>query len=93
VVQVFGLDFDEVRSKAESKWNKKLGLIDIQADETTKKKFYTFLYRTMEMPSNVTDYNGEYLGLMDAFIGQKDLRIVQIYLFGIPCVLRIHFIL
>ena len=58
-----GLTFDEVRANAFADWEKELSLIKIETpDEDIKTIFYTSLYHTMIMPSNVTDVNGEYLG-------------------------------
>ncbi len=55
--------FDEVREEASAKWEENLSLIRIDSpDEDIKTIFYTSLYRTMIMPSDATDVNGEYLG-------------------------------
>lgn len=55
--------FDEVRKEALAQWENELSLIKIDSDdEELKTIFYTALYRTMIMPSDVTDVNGEYLG-------------------------------
>lgn len=54
--------FDDIRLAADTAWNGELSKIDISADEKTKKIFYTSLYRTMIMPTDFTDYNGEYTG-------------------------------
>ena len=55
--------FDEVRAEASAKWEENLSLIKINTpDEDIKTIFYTSLYRTMIMPSDATDVNGEYLG-------------------------------
>ena len=56
-------NFDEVRKEAQAQWEKELSLIKIDSDdEEIKTIFYTALYRTMIMPSDLTDVNGEYLG-------------------------------
>ncbi len=57
-----GLDFDGVREKAVNAWEDRLSAIKINADDETKKIFYTALYHTMIMPTDFTDVNGEYLG-------------------------------
>lgn len=57
-----GLTFEDVRKNAVADWEKRLSVIDIKADEETKKIFYTALYHSMIMPSDYTDVNGEYLG-------------------------------
>lgn len=55
--------FDEVRDEAQAQWENELSLIKIDStDEDIKTIFYTSLYRTMIMPSDATDANGEYLG-------------------------------
>ena len=55
-------DFDAVRKDADSLWNKELSKIKISADNEIKENFYTALYHTMIMPTDFTDYNGEYVG-------------------------------
>ena len=55
-------DFDAVRESTVNEWEKRLGAIAIEADEETKEIFYTALYRSMIMPTDFTDANGEYLG-------------------------------
>ena len=56
-------NFDEVRAEAQAQWEDELSLIRIASeDEDIKTIFYTALYRTMIMPSDLTDANGEYLG-------------------------------
>ena len=55
--------FDDVRAEAQAQWEDELSLIKIDsADKDIKTIFYTSLYRTMIMPSDITDANGEYLG-------------------------------
>ena len=55
--------FDDVRAEALAQWEDELSLIKIDsADKDIKTIFYTSLYRTMIMPSDITDANGEYLG-------------------------------
>ena len=55
--------FDEVRKDAQAQWENELSLIKIDTqDADVKTIFYTALYRTMIMPSDITDANGEYLG-------------------------------
>lgn len=56
------MSFDEVRRAADSQWNDRLSSIRITAGETEKEIFYTSLYHTMIMPTDFTDYNGEYVG-------------------------------
>lgn len=55
--------FDDVRAEAQAQWEDELSLIKVDsADKDIKTIFYTSLYRTMIMPSDITDVNGEYLG-------------------------------
>lgn len=55
--------FDDVRAEAQAEWENELSLIKIDSDsDDIKTIFYTSLYRTMIMPSDATDVNGEYLG-------------------------------
>lgn len=54
--------FDDVRKSADKAWNGELSKIKISADKNTKENFYTSLYHTMIMPTDFTDYNGEYVG-------------------------------
>ncbi len=55
--------FDDVRADAQAQWEDELSLIKVESDdEDIKTIFYTSLYRTMIMPSDLTDANGEYLG-------------------------------
>ncbi len=55
--------FDEVQADALEKWEDELSLIRITSpDNDIKTIFYTALYHSMIMPSDITDVNGEYLG-------------------------------
>lgn len=62
LAEASGKSFDEVRNAAVDEWEQRLSAIKIDADEETKKIFYTALYHTMIMPTDFTDVNGEYLG-------------------------------
>lgn len=56
-------DFDGVRQKAVSLWNRALGVIEIEgATREQKSVFYTALYHTMIDPRIVTDVDGTYRG-------------------------------
>ncbi|RSK44307.1 GH92 family glycosyl hydrolase [Hymenobacter perfusus] len=55
-------NFDEVVAQADAAWNKELRKVQIQADETRLKTFYTALYHTMIAPSVFNDHNGDYRG-------------------------------
>lgn len=61
--EVADKDFDAVLAEAQQLWEDELSLIKVESDdEDIKTLFYTSLYRTMIMPSDFTDANGEYLG-------------------------------
>ena len=55
-------DFDAVAVAAKAAWNEELGRIQIQADDRTKRIFYTALYHTMIAPTLFNDRNGDYRG-------------------------------
>ncbi|WP_423146146.1 GH92 family glycosyl hydrolase [Rubrolithibacter danxiaensis] len=57
-----GWDFAIVVKQAESKWNKELSKVKINASEDIKTIFYTALYHTMIAPSIFNDANGDYRG-------------------------------
>ena len=55
-------DFDAVAAAAKAAWNDQLGRIQIEADDRTKRIFYTALYHTMIAPALFNDHNGDYRG-------------------------------
>jgi predicted alpha-1,2-mannosidase len=55
-------DFDAVAAAAKAAWNEQLGLIQIKADDRTKRIFSTALYHTMIAPALFNDHNGDYRG-------------------------------
>ena len=56
-------DFNEVRNKATTLWNKALGKMTIEGGtEDQKTVFYTALYHTMIDPRSFADVNGNYPG-------------------------------
>lgn len=56
-------DFDAVRRKAETLWNKELGKIEIEgASKSQETVFYTSLYHAMSAPTLLCDVDGTYLG-------------------------------
>ncbi len=75
------MTFDEVKNTAAAKWDEKLSKISINADAKTKTVFYTSLYHSMIMPSDYTDYNGEYIGFdkqkhtADGFTYRSDMSL------------------
>ncbi len=54
--------FDEVYAQTAAAWENRLSAVRVNADENTKKVFYTMLYHTMLMPTDFTDVTGEYRG-------------------------------
>lgn len=60
--EIPGWDFDKVVAMADNKWEKELSKVKINADEETKKTFYTAMYHTMIAPSVFDDANGDYRG-------------------------------
>ena len=45
-----GFGFDRIRDKAKAEWERKLSVIDIDADEDVKKIFYTGMYHALQFP-------------------------------------------
>ncbi len=58
-----GKNFEQLRDEAQSKWEKELSAIEVQADDERKAVFYTALYRTMINPSLYQDVDGRYRGI------------------------------
>ncbi len=57
-----GWDFEAVKKAARAAWNRELGKIEIDADDSTKTIFYTALYHTMAAPNVFMDTDGRYRG-------------------------------
>ncbi len=55
--------FKEIKEETQTKWEKELGVIELDADPDTKSVFYTALYRTMINPSVYQDADGRYRGI------------------------------
>lgn len=55
-------NFDAVAASARDDWNRELGKIDAEADDDTKRVFYTALYHAMLSPCIYNDVNGQYRG-------------------------------
>ena len=55
-------DFDAICAEARNAWEDRLSAVSVEADDETKRIFYTNLYHTMIMPTDFTDVNGEYRG-------------------------------
>lgn len=61
--EISGWDFDNVKTQAQSTWNKELNKIQVTTSNTNKINFYTALYHAFINPTTYTDVNGEYKGL------------------------------
>lgn len=59
---VSGRDFDGVRRGAVAAWDDLLGRIEIAADNTRKRIFYTALYHAFLHPSTISDVDGRWRG-------------------------------
>lgn len=57
-----GWDFNAVAQQAKNKWNKELSKIEIEANDDTKKVFYTAMYHSLFAPVLFNDVNKDYLG-------------------------------
>jgi predicted alpha-1,2-mannosidase len=56
-------DFEEVRRRADARWNEALGRIFVRGGtEAEKRVFYTALYHTLLHPNIFGDANGQYVG-------------------------------
>lgn len=60
--ELSGWDFDATVKSADKAWNEELNKIIINADDKTKRTFYTALYHTMIAPSEFCDVNNDYYG-------------------------------
>ena len=59
-----GWNFEATRQAASDAWEKELGKIRIQSDDSSQKTiFYTALYHTMVAPALFSDQNGQFKGL------------------------------
>ena len=55
-----GADFDAAKERAEQRWEKYLSAIEIEADERTKRIFYSNLYHTLVKPCDLTGESFHY---------------------------------
>lgn len=61
-----GWDFDEVRGRADERWNEALRRIEVEGGTLEEKRvFYSALYHTLLHPNTFSDANGEYIGFDD----------------------------
>lgn len=63
--ELAGWDFEATKAAARDRWNKVLGLIDIDATAKQKTVFYTALYHAFIAPTLYQDVNGQYRGMDD----------------------------
>jgi len=61
--EVPGWDFDVVRAQAGARWARELARIEVDADPTVLRNFYTALYHTSMGPVVFSDVDGRYRGL------------------------------
>ncbi len=67
-----GWDFSATRKAAVDKWNKWLGIISVEGNDTDKKVFYTALYHMFIAPTQYADVNGDFRGMDDkVYTGNK----------------------
>lgn len=59
---VAGQSFDAVRAAADAAWNALLGRIRIGGSDTTRRLFYSALYRALQHPSDIADADGRVRG-------------------------------
>ncbi len=65
-------EFEQLRNKSRSEWEKALGKIEVSGgSEDDKTKFYTSLYHSMVVPNTYSDVDGKYRG-MDKDIHESD---------------------
>ena len=57
-----GWNFDRVAKASAAQWNRLLGRVAIDADETTQRIFTTALYHAFVHPSTLSDIDGRYRG-------------------------------
>ncbi len=58
-----GWDFEMMKARAQSQWNKELNKIVIDAGKEDKENFYTAMYHAFINPTVYMDVNGDYKGL------------------------------
>ncbi|RKD92455.1 GH92 family glycosyl hydrolase [Mangrovibacterium diazotrophicum] len=69
--EIPGWDFEQVKSKASSDWEKELEKVQVEAAPDKLKAFYTSLYHAFINPITYSDVDGKYRGL-DGNIYQAD---------------------
>ena len=66
-----GFEFDRIRDMAKAEWERKLSVIDIDADEDVKKIFYTGMYHALQFPREFGEY-GRYYSAFDDMVHAGD---------------------
>lgn len=56
-------DFEKVKNKAQTDWEKELQKVEIEGDEDLKTNFYTAMYHSFLAPTTYMDLDGKYKGL------------------------------
>lgn len=81
--ELTNLNFDALRSRADSTWNRELGKIEVSGGKLKDRRtFYTALYHTMIAPNLWSDVDGRYRG-MDMKIHQSDSASPQYTVFSL----------
>jgi predicted alpha-1,2-mannosidase len=63
ITETAGMNFDQVRKKANGHWNSVLGKIEVKGGtKENHRKFYTALYHSCIAPNLYSDVNGDYRG-------------------------------
>ncbi|HEY3358608.1 MAG TPA: GH92 family glycosyl hydrolase [Polyangia bacterium] len=78
--------FDDARAAARAAWSEALGLIDIETPSAADRTiFYTALYHLMQMPTQMTEAGGVYMGFdrqphqADGFVYHSDFSLWDTY--------------
>ena len=61
--EIPGWNFEELRDKTRTKWERELSRIEIEGSQEEKETFYTSLYHAFLAPNLYQDITGEYRGL------------------------------
>lgn len=73
--ELAGWDFAATHKAAADKWNRQLGVVDIQgASESERKVFYTALYHMFIAPTQYCDANGDFRGMDDKIYTNNKFR-------------------
>lgn len=68
-VEIPGFDYDAVRNRLASVWEKHLGSIEVEGGtDADREKFYSALYRSSFLPHAISDHDGSYPKFSDGTI-------------------------